>query len=28
VKNFTGWIVSPTEGAMNVETLKSLKPAR
>jgi len=28
VKNFTVWIVSPTEGAMNVETLKSLKPAR
>ncbi|WP_448521697.1 ABC transporter substrate-binding protein [Pseudothermotoga sp.] len=28
VKNFTGWVVSPTEGAMNVETLKSLKPAR
>lgn len=28
VKNFTGWIVSPTEGVMSVETLKSLKPVR
>lgn len=28
VKNFTGWVVSPTEGVMNVESLKSLKPVR
>lgn len=28
VKNFTGWVLSPTEGVMNAETLKSLKPVR
>lgn len=28
VKNFTGWVVSETEGVMNVETFKSLKPVR
>ncbi len=28
VKNFTGWVVSQTEGVMNAETFKSLKPVR
>lgn len=28
VKNFTDWVVSPTEGVMNTETLKTLKPVR
>ncbi|MFN4190690.1 MAG: hypothetical protein ACK4E2_06830, partial [Pseudothermotoga sp.] len=28
VKNFTGWVVSETEGVMNAETFKSLKPVR